>query len=373
MAGIFDRLRGHRSNSLKTSEDAGSASSSPRPLELARGNFEQLVYEGGVLHAWGWMMVPGRSLHGFEVELDGKSFGPAEALIRDDVHAAFPGFPEARSSGFRLALSLPPAEVEAFRELTVFGIIEGERFCKLGTAFRAGFADGIPLPPEHLMTRVSNTSNPVTFRCGAVMAFGQFQGMAKKHRGDIPIRKALDWGCGVGRVTSYFLQYTDVTEIHGCDIDEESIAWCQANLKKGTFRVIKTDPPTPYPDGTFDIVTGYSVFTHLSRKDQRAWLQELQRILAPEGLCLVSIHGEFAARFSGDKAILSEIRQHGISDRTFDPNLDGIAPKGYYRGVFQTREYTERTWSEFFEILEIQERGVGHYQDMVVLRKRAKR
>ena len=54
-----------------------------------------------------------------------------------------------------------------------------------------------------------------------------------------------------------------------------------------------------------------------------------------------------------------------------NPALDGIAPEGYYRGVFQTREYTIQEWSKYFEILEYIERGVANYQDLVVMRRPA--
>jgi hypothetical protein len=63
------------------------------------------------------------------------------------------------------------------------------------------------------------------------------------------------------------------------------------------------------------------------------------------------------------------LRKDGILEFA-DHRLDGIAPDGYYRAVFQSQEYTLREWSGFFEILEYKERGAGNFQDLVVMKRR---
>jgi hypothetical protein len=85
-------------------------------------------------------------------------------------------------------------------------------------------------------------------------------------------------------------------------------------------------------------------FTHLDRPRQRAWLIELARV--------------------------PNLLDDGWFDAGEDLALAGIAPAGYYRGSFQTREYTERVWSEHVEILEYAEGGMQNYQDLVVARRR---
>jgi hypothetical protein len=60
----------------------------------------------------------------------------------------------------------------------------------------------------------------------------------------------------------------------------------------------------------------------------------------------------------------------GIYDVLEDGSLEGVAPGGYYRAVFQTKEYTLKEWSRYFEILEYKEGGVGHNQDVVVMMRR---
>jgi 2-polyprenyl-3-methyl-5-hydroxy-6-metoxy-1,4-benzoquinol methylase len=43
-------------------------------------------------------------------------------------------------------------------------------------------------------------------------------------------KRILDFGCGAGLTLRHFLAEAEVGEFHGCDIDEPSIAWLEANL-----------------------------------------------------------------------------------------------------------------------------------------------
>ena len=176
----------------------------------------------------------------------------------------------------------------------------------------------------------------------------------------------LDWGCGCGRITLHFLSLDCNIRVFGCDIDDEAVNWCDRNLPSGEFSIIDPFPPTSYPDRSFDLIIGYSVFTHLTRDAQFAWLEEMRRIICPGGLFLASVHGESVA---GDESpmLLKKVQRKGIWDRTKDLTLEGIAPKGYYRGVYQTREYTIREWSRYFDVIAYINRGAGNRQDLVIM------
>jgi SAM-dependent methyltransferase len=195
----------------------------------------------------------------------------------------------------------------------------------------------------------------------------------------------LDWGCGCGRVTAHFLADGRIGEVHGVDIDGEATAWCQVALPGGRFQQTGAYPPLPFPDGHFDLVVAYSVFTHLPLELQRSWLREMRRVLTPGGLLLATVHGEFAALFNfpirDPQSLLERARlswgrrpviDGGIVDSIPDHALDGIAPDGYYRSVFQTRRLTIREWSRILDVVEFRDAGVGNFQDLVVLRKPAK-
>ena len=70
------------------------------------------------------------------------------------------------------------------------------------------------------------------------------------------------------------------------------MAWCAANLPFVTASVNELEPPLRYEDGQFGLVYAISVFTHLPRDLERAWIDELSRIVAPGGLLLLTTHGD---------------------------------------------------------------------------------
>jgi hypothetical protein len=94
----------------------------------------------------------------------------------------------------------------------------------------------------------------------------------------------------------------------------------------------------------------------------------MHRLLLPGGLFLATTHGDFALCFA--KACLSpEFPSPGIEDSQLDATLDGVAPKNYYRGTYQSKDYTVREFGRYFQVLEYIERGAGNFQDLIVLRK----
>ena len=91
----------------------------------------------------------------------------------------------------------------------------------------------------------------------------------------------LDFGCGCARVTRWLQYEVGSNELHGCDIDEQAIAWDQLNLPGLTFVRNNPEPPLPYGDETFDLILNHSVFTHIDERMQDLWLAELRRVLTP--------------------------------------------------------------------------------------------
>jgi len=102
----------------------------------------------------------------------------------------------------------------------------------------------------------------------------------------------LEWGCGVGRIIRHLPRLSKPgTGITGVDINPAMIGWNSTNLPGIAFHTIDYNPPTPFADGSFDLIYALSVFTHIEREHQHAWLQEMHRLLQPGGLFLFTTHG----------------------------------------------------------------------------------
>ena len=90
----------------------------------------------------------------------------------------------------------------------------------------------------------------------------------------------LDFGCGCGRILRHW-ERSDDLRLHGTDYNPHLVAWCRRNYGFADFRVNDLEGPLPYPDGSFDLVYAWSVFTHLSVEIGDRWIAELARALRP--------------------------------------------------------------------------------------------
>jgi len=154
----------------------------------------------------------------------------------------------------------------------------------------AGFAT----PPRHLAFDALNHMDWYSYRDSGLVHAGLFaRVIGEAFPGNTPI-DVLEWGCGPGRLVRHMpaLLGARMRSITGSDYNPESIAWCRANLPGIDFVENGLNPPLPFPDGAFDAVYNFSVFTHLSEGVQLEWARELARVLRPGGLLVCTTHGE---------------------------------------------------------------------------------
>ncbi len=96
-------------------------------------------------------------------------------------------------------------------------------------------------------------------------------------------RKVLDFGTGWGRISRFFIKDVGRENIFGVDVEKPFIEICRKSFKSNNFSVINPYPPLEFNSETFDLVTLYSVFSHLSEDACNKWVQEFYRILKPGG------------------------------------------------------------------------------------------
>lgn len=165
----------------------------------------------------------------------------------------------------------------------------------------------------------------------------------------------------------------------GVDTDKEAIAWCSENIAWMRFLAVDPMPPMPLEDSSFDLIVNHSVFTHMPEDVQDAWLAELQRVLRPEGVALLSVSGEHPMahlestwREAGadPSAMREEFNEHGLlfvaDDSWNDPQFQGHFP-AYYHSTFHSTAYIEHHWGRFFRVRGVLFDAALGWQNIVIL------
>jgi SAM-dependent methyltransferase len=311
--------------------------------------------------------------------IDGRPFDSIDIGIdRPDVGRLFWFLPDARRSGFECRTKLP----EDCRDsgLVAFDYVDGRTgrpFSDAHTYFHPGPTAAYPeLPDGARRRRVHGAEDENAFVLEGFSAFVKLQRVLERTVGRSydDFTAMLDWGCGCGRFARYFAPLHPSAYV-GVDVDADNAAWCDAQLPFGRFFGIPFHPPTPLDAGSFDLLVGISVLTHLGEADQDEWLRELSRIAAPGAILLLTTHGGASIARSGASArqVLAW-RESGFLDVGRSADLDDVLTtdeRDYYRNVLHTPEYVRRSWARWFEVVDVVAGTIGNHQDVVVLRRPA--
>ena len=148
------------------------------------------------------------------------------------------------------------------------------------------------IPPPGLLIQVSNDPSAENYENVGPVRWAVEQSLIAAGYRFSDFDRILDFGCGVGRLLQALQQVRrEGQQLFGCDVNAACAAWCRENLDFASVEHTALEPPLPYADQSFDLVTAISVFTHLSRPLQVAWARELMRVLRPGGVALVTTVG----------------------------------------------------------------------------------
>ena len=207
-------------------------------------------------------------------------------------------------------------------------------------------------PPAYLRVKVCG-SIPVESYLVGQEPTTQAVLLALRRVGAVPtqFQNVLDFGCGCGRILLPMQKHLPQAQFYGTDTEEDLIRWSQAHIPTAKFSQNGPEPPLPYADGTFDLIYGLSVFTHLDERLQFLWLEELRRVAQPGAILVLTVHG------MTDPEGFKFVKSDAWSD--FFPD--------FYHTTYHTRAYVEENWGRFFTILDYDKETLG--QDIVVLRR----
>ncbi len=246
-------------------------------------------------------------------------------------------------------------------------------------------ASAPPVPPRRLRARTGVPGAREFVDGGRQAAMELAQALVAAERSPVSVASVLDFGCGAGRVLPQFAALAPESEGAGCDVDASAIVWAQEHLPAFGWSVSSFAPPLPYPSGRFEVVYSVSVFSHLGAGMTTSWLAELGRVLADDGVALLSVHGAHAfeqfrcgrARTAWCRPEAFERGPLGEREQVFVPYVRSMWNESELPGIgreyglaFHGAAHVRETWGRELEIVAVLERALTGWQDIVVGRKR---
>jgi ubiquinone/menaquinone biosynthesis C-methylase UbiE len=121
----------------------------------------------------------------------------------------------------------------------------------------------------------------------------QFYKIVKKsaEKYDMPLSMStryLDFGVGWGRIVRIFLKDLSSSNISGVDVTPQILEICKSLMPVGVFKLSEPRGKLDFSNEAFDLVTAFSVFSHLSQENGKHWLREIHRVIRPGGLLVLT-------------------------------------------------------------------------------------
>jgi SAM-dependent methyltransferase len=322
-----------------------------------RGSVDFLGVEGGRLRIEGWCLDPDCPADRIELTAAGRRLAGVQLAPRPDIAAAFSHVPHAMDSGFTIECDYPGGgETVARFDVTAF-----KEFLPLGhmSAYWAPWlSEKRPWPPKRLGKRLMNAVAPSKLAVEGLGAASEMLDPVGRCRDLDSFRTVLDFGCRFGQLETYLAHLLPEASLSAVDSDPDAVRWCRKNRLPGEFETIPEDPPTSLPEGSFDLVLGYSTLPRLDRDAQARWLDELARVTKRGSYVALSLYGELARRFLADAATKDRLDAEGII------TLGQEAKVTYQRKAHTVRECERR-----FDVIAYREGVIDNHQDLIVLRK----
>jgi hypothetical protein len=261
-------------------------------------------------------------------------------------------------------------------------------------AIRSPLGDLLPAFPSEELQR--NTTS-----LAGVQALEQANGFYMDvsealERSNTPINldwQIVDFGSCWGRISRFFMRDVALDHIRGVDVERSFVDTCRKLFGTNNFSVCNALPPSDFHDSSINLISAYSVFSHLSEAAFQAWLHDFHRILKPEGIVAFTTRTEaffnycqglqgHGSGLSGYQKALAEMvpaignfkNRYQAGEFIFATG-GGVAGGGamnesFYGEAFVSPAYFEHNLKDRFEILEFKPIGSKYDQALFVVKKR---
>lgn len=281
--------------------------------------------------------------------------------------------------------SLPPNKL--FRSLTP---MEWYWFNVYGDRTFRSLRGYLPsLPPEELQVRFTGSHGEQTLR----EAFSFYRVVSQAASSSRP-KVAMDFGCGWGRMTRFFIKDFPKDKLFGVDPLSEVIEASRATNPWATFEEIDLHPPINLPSSSVDLIFAFSVFSHLTEGLHLEWIEEFARLLRRGGTLVVTTRErDFileCARIRGEEPDPSDpltnyatmgargafldteraLQGYDAGEYCCDPTGagDNLPPDAYGETCIPLA-YAQRQWQPQFSVSEFRDDGLKVKQKVIVAKR----
>lgn len=242
-----------------------------------------------------------------------------------------------------------------------------------------------PLPPRRLRARVGEPDAQSFAKSGEHVAREVAEILAAAGRPLHGFSSIWDLGAGSGRVVTR-LPVSPAARLVASDVDLEACRWLATHHPRIEARAVQSEPPSPFPTDSFDLVIAISVFTHLDEAGGDRWLSEIARVLQPGGLALLTTMGEqlLETYRLGRRPGMSRA-QRALADQGLHPDRllfaeeprsqesarrsPGVASR--YGLTFHHPDYVRSHWSRWLDVRAVVPGSLNWRQDAVLCSKPA--
>lgn len=194
----------------------------------------------------------------------------------------------------------------------------------------------------------------------------------------ITVKKILDFPSGYGRVMRFIRYAFPSTEITACDIDKIAVNFCSE--KFGAIPIYSTENINELEINTkYDLIWVGSLFTHLTEDSANELFVLLHSLLAPGGILIFTIAGEFVFNLATDgehrglpeetiPTIQADFKKSGFA---FGAYKQGIVEESNYGRTFISKSWLDNKIKDFSDLVELAyiHRGYARRQDVIGWRK----
>lgn len=123
----------------------------------------------------------------------------------------------------------------------------------------------------------------------------------------VPKGKALDFGCGVGRLTQALAGHFD--RVCGVDIAPSMIALAKEYNRYGdkcNYYLNSADNLKLFPDNSFDFIVSFITLQHMQSMYSKNYIKEFLRVLALHGLLIFQLPSELRNTIPNNKENLRQ-------------------------------------------------------------------